>query len=147
MCYCGPAMHALFNSSTRMADDNDFIKSGTVDVGGLGVGMCTFFCSLSNTICSWISIWYVWQQRWQEPWNEKPISSRQLLTDIATHTYTLWWHLIRIKRWSLLCWKASSGGVEERGEKHLCSGAPTNVYSIENSTGQWALIFIYPALS
>lgn len=43
MCYCGPAMHALFNSSTRMADDNDFIKSGTVDVGGLGVGMCTFF--------------------------------------------------------------------------------------------------------
>lgn len=46
--------NALFNSSTRMADDNDFIKSGTVDVGGVGVGMCTsfFFCSLSNTVCS-----------------------------------------------------------------------------------------------
>lgn len=30
MYYCGPAVHTLFISCTRMAGDNDFIKSGKV---------------------------------------------------------------------------------------------------------------------
>lgn len=30
MYYCGPAVHTLFISCTRMAGDDDFIKSGKV---------------------------------------------------------------------------------------------------------------------
>lgn len=38
MCYCGPAVHALFIGSTRMAGDDDFIKSGKEGGAGLGLG-------------------------------------------------------------------------------------------------------------
>lgn len=38
MCYCGPAVHTLFIGSTRMAGDDDFIKSGKEGGAGLGLG-------------------------------------------------------------------------------------------------------------
>lgn len=38
LCYCGPAVHTLFIGSTRMAGDDDFIKSGREGGAGLWVG-------------------------------------------------------------------------------------------------------------
>lgn len=48
MYYCGPALHTLFISSTRMAGDDDFIKSGKVGgwVGGK-TGILTVYVCVS----------------------------------------------------------------------------------------------------
>lgn len=53
MCYCGPAVHTLFISSTRMAGENDFYQ---IWQGGcwLGGGKCvhvhTFFFGLQYSM-------------------------------------------------------------------------------------------------
>lgn len=51
MYYCGLVVHTLFISRTRMAGDNDFIKSGKVggwvgETGILNVYMCISFVSI-----------------------------------------------------------------------------------------------------
>lgn len=57
MYYCGPALHTLFISCTRMAADNDFIKSGKVGgwVQETGILKCVCVHMIlvpSNTVCS-----------------------------------------------------------------------------------------------